>query len=139
MFKKCYIVELRRRVELSLPAEWRDLLRGNTGVMQDNSLNFPLCLHGRTTAISSVKTKTWYSILLSHIVRRPTSEIKWQISFPSCNVTTIWKNIEQKYMSSRVFHLDFKIRRRRIFTGIVLHQINKRVYNRECAGVKMKM
>lgn len=132
-FRKDTIVELGRRVELSLPAEWRDLLRGRTGEMQDNSLNFLLCLDDKTTTISLVKTKTWYSILHSHIVRRPASEIKWQRLFPSCNITTIWKNIEQKYMSSKAFHLDFKIRHRRIFTGIVLHQINKRVYNRECA------
>lgn len=41
-------------------------------------------------------------------------------------------------MTSNIFHLDFRIRHRRIFTGIVLHQIHKNVYQRQCAVCRLE-
>ncbi len=120
-YRKTQIISIGERIEQSLSPEWRDLLRKGGCKGQGNALNFLLCLGDKTTPISAVKTKDWYQLFTSKIAQRPASEKTWQTIFPSHTVSTIWENIDIPLMNPSVFHSDFKIRHRRIFTGVVLH------------------
>ena len=52
--------------------------------------------------------------------------------FPTKAIHTIWQNIEIPFTMANSFHLVFKLRHRRVFKGIVLHQIAKHIYSRMC-------
>lgn len=132
-FRKSQILELCKKIVLCVPSEWRELLRQRKCKVQGNSLNFFLCTDKQLIYIQNVKTKTWYKIFVEKIIRRPASEEAWCEIFPTYNIKTIWENIDIKNSGPKIFNTDFKIRHRRIFTGIALHQINKNVYKRECS------
>lgn len=71
-------------------------------------------------------------IMVAKILNTQASEKHWRRLVPTRVIHTIWQSIEIPFITSNSFHLDFKIRHRRIYAGIVLHQIAKQVYSRIC-------
>ncbi|KAK6303067.1 hypothetical protein J4Q44_G00274220, partial [Coregonus suidteri] len=55
----------------------------------------------------------------------------WKTVFPELDEKKIWENLNVKYNSKECENNDFKLRHNRIFTKVVLHQINCEV-KREC-------
>lgn len=71
-------------------------------------------------------------IMVAKILNTQASEKHWRRLVPTRVIHTIWQSIEIPFITSNSFHLHFKIRHRRIYAGIVLHQIAKQVYSRIC-------
>lgn len=69
--------------------------------------------------------------MLEKEIKLPASESVWPKVSPNMNVKKIWKNLNVKFNSIDCENLDFKLRHNRIFTNVVIHQINKNV-KREC-------
>ena len=69
---------------------------------------------------------------MTHRVQKPTCESKWTDTYPGITSSTLWKYIGIPHTPHSIFDLDFKIRHRRIFTCIVLHQMHREVYERTC-------
>ena len=119
-------------VKMCLTKEWINLLKRCNVPMQDDAVEILLCLGEKKTNISHVTTKTIYHTLLQTRFQKPTSEKTWTSIFPNQNIVNIWQNIDIKHTPHTVHNLDFKIRHRRVFTGIILHQICKTKYQRTC-------
>lgn len=131
--RKKNILSLLDKVEQCVLPEWRELMRRNQHKTQDDALKFLLCLDNQWKNITEIATKHWYNFFRNKVGKRPASEEAWKRVFPNHNIPNIWKNLGIKHSNQQLFNTDFKIRHRRIFTGIVLHQINKNKYNRECS------
>ncbi len=81
--------------------------------------------------LAGVTMKEIYKMLVEKEIKLPASESVWPKVFPDFNVKAIWKNLRVKYNGLDCENLDFKLRHNRIYTKVVIHQINKNV-NREC-------
>lgn len=111
--------------------EW--IGRMGVDVVRDKPLGFFLCLDDKLKSIEQIQTKIFYSILIKKEISKPAAEKSWAKVFPGHQLNRIWSNIEFKFIPPGIFNSDFKIRHRRIFTSIVLHQIHKDKFNRMCA------
>ena len=120
------------KIKLCISKEWTDLLKLCDVPMQDDAVEILLCLGTKTVNISQVKTQNIYQVLLHTRFKQPAAEEKWSTVFPNHIINNIWKNIDIPNTPHTVFNLDFKIRHRRIFTSIILHQISKDKYARRC-------
>ena len=60
-------------------------------------------------------------------MERPTSEKVWAKVFADFDVTKVWGNLNVKYNCIECEHNDFIIRHNRIFTNVVLHQIDNNI------------
>lgn len=87
--------------------------------------------NGEKKCLTDITTKTIYNFFVEKDIKVPASEAVWQKLFPGFNVKSIWKNLSVKYNGLECKNLDFKLRHNRIYTKVVIHQINKNV-NREC-------
>lgn len=92
--------------------------------VQGSALNCLLCLDNQSKNVTEIATKQWYNIFRKKIAKRSASEAACEKVFPNHNISNIWKNLEIKHSNQQIFNTDFKIRHRRIFTSVVLHQIN---------------
>lgn len=72
------------------------------------------------------KTKDMYCVLRCGIVETPSAEKAWRNLFPPLHIDRMWDNVNVKFALPQMFHLDFRVRHRRIYTGVILHQINKK-------------
>ena len=137
-FKKKQIINTCEKIEAGLPPEWRQAFLKTGGKVQDDALTFLLSTGPNTKNIQETTTKFWYNSFLRQITKRPTSEVHWQKAFPNKNIPSIWHNIYPTLSNPKCVNTDYKIRHRRIFTGVILHQINKNVYGRDCTVCKEK-
>ena len=133
---KAQVRDFRDRFERGIGEEWKRLLGGEGGLVQGDPLCFLLCLGNCNTSITEVKTRTWYRIFSDKITRKPTANTLWQTRFPDKDITTIWHNLEIPFMSHQSHNLDFKTRHRRLYTGVVLHQIHRDLFGRVCSVCK---
>ncbi len=92
--------------------------------------------NGEKKYLTDVTTKMIYKIFVKREIKLPASEAVWPKLFPGFNVKTIWMNLSVKYNGLDCENLDFKLRHNRIYTKVVIHQINKNV-NRECDVCKI--
>ena len=129
-YRRGVIVRVLERVEECVMSKWGDGFRNRVG--QDDAVRISLCMGGKTHAITNVTTKIWYKQALTHRVQKPTCESKWTDTYPGITSNTLWKYIGIPHTPHSIFDLDFKIRHRRIFTCIVLHQMHRKVYERTC-------
>lgn len=127
-----------QKIEEGLPPEWRQVFSKATAKVQNDNLNFLLLTSPNPKSIQNTTTKLWYITLLEQITKRPTSESHWKRIFPNKNIPSIWHNLNPIPSNPKCVNTDFKIRHRRILTGIILHQINKNVYGRDCTVCKEK-
>ncbi|KAM3585573.1 uncharacterized protein V6R79_021317 [Siganus canaliculatus] len=120
------------RLDSALPASWRRAYC-DTGPVGDSPLEFLLCLQNKTIELISVSTSVVYRLLASELGRRPAAETVWGTLFPGEDVRRMWRNLHNKHIPARAFDLDFRLRHRRIFTGVVLHQVHRELFSRTCA------
>ncbi|KAM3585561.1 uncharacterized protein V6R79_020990 [Siganus canaliculatus] len=120
------------RLDSALPESWRRAYC-DTGPVGGAPLEFLLCLPNKTTELSTVSTSTVYRLLVSKLGRRPAAEETWRTLFPGEDTGRIWNNLHNKHIPVQAFDLDFKLRHRRIFTGVVLHQVHRELFSRTCA------
>lgn len=111
--------------------EWKE--RMNEVTEQDRALGFTLCVKDKQKNIIEVKTKTFYSILIKKHIVKPAAEKAWEKIFPKDKTSSIWVNLEFSLIPPEVYSSEFKIRHRKYFTGIVLHQIHKEKFSRMCS------
>lgn len=135
-FRKGYIKKLGEKLEQSFEPEWRILLKQSRRV-SGVALPLPqLLLRGQEKELPEVNTKSWYRLLLEGIKRRPTAEKHWKIHYPNKEINTIWTNLDIPLIDSHTYSMDYNIRHRNIYTGIILHQINKKEHTRTCTICK---
>ena len=106
-----------------LPPEWRQAFLNTANKVQDDAVNFLSTSLNPKSILEITITKFWYTTFLRQITKRPTSELQWQKH-------TLWHNINPIVSNPICVNTDYKIRHRRIFTCVILHQINKNVYGR---------
>ena len=82
---------------------------------------------GKRVKFEDVSTKSVYMDLMGGGMKRPASEKVWGRVFEGFDVKKIWGNLNVKYNSIECEHNDFKIRHNRVFTNVVLHQIDTTV------------
>lgn len=124
-FRKQNIVSLCDKVRNCMRPEWSAFLTKKDVRLQHAPVKFSVCQGQTRKDVSTVKTKEWYSFLKCNVVKVPTAEGVWSTLFLQYRVNTIWKNIIVPFASPVMFHMDFKLRHRRIYTGEILHQMNK--------------
>lgn len=131
-FKRQQVAELGMSIQAGIGAAWKGLKQRGREVRGD-AVGFLLCQGGREVPVGQLKTKVIYSILVSKLTKRPASEPHWAALFPGRDPTTIWGNLRVPFMPHTVFNTNFKLRHRRYYTCIVLHQIHKLQHSRLCA------
>jgi len=130
-FRPTIIKEMGERV-FGLCEEWTGLVSG-VDLVRGGAVGFHLCLGDKRQPVAQVKTKVLYNILVQKLVKKPASEVWWGKLFPDRQVDGIWENLDVPCLPHPIFQTDFKLRHRRLFTGIVLHQIHKNKFQRTCA------
>ncbi|CAJ1079166.1 hypothetical protein JOB18_042027%2C partial [Xyrichtys novacula] len=131
-FRKCSIRSITEKIKNTVTLFWERIMQTKDISMQNDDLNFLLCQNNNPVPVQEIKTKAWYKLLIAEIKRTPTTEKIWAQIFPGFNTKSIWTSGGGLFTPPTLQHLDFKIKHRRIFTGIVLHQINKGKYERKC-------
>ena len=124
------------RLDSAMPGSWRGVLTSGGLVVGEPRLGFLLCLGEKERELSGVPTRVVARLLTSAEGRRPTSERAWSAAFPDADVGTIWGNMGIPMVPHACHDLDFKIRHRGVFTGVILHQIHKELFSRTCVVCK---
>lgn len=112
------------KIKCCMKPEWLILLQNASCGVQYTPVHFSFYKGKKQIDVCKAKTKDVYCILSDRITKVPTAERAWSNFYPPVKVSKIWHNIVLKF-ASPMFHLDFRVRHRRIYTGIILHQINK--------------
>lgn len=119
-------------IKTSLPRAWVESIESETikpGIWGLPELFFDEGVGLRS--LDGVTTNMMYNFMLKKEIKSPASESVWPKVIPGLNVKKIWENLCVKYNGIECENLDFKLRHNRIYTKVVLHQINKNL-NREC-------
>ncbi|KAK9517572.1 hypothetical protein VZT92_022931 [Zoarces viviparus] len=131
VFKTKQIMDLGMSITQGVEKSWRTLTSRGM-LMQDDAVKFLLCQGAKSTSLPQIKTKVIYDILIQKLIKRPAAELRWAAIFPTKTVTSIWCNLAIPFLSHAVFNTDFKLRHRRYYSSIVLHQIHKLKFQRLC-------
>ena len=122
------VVGMYRRVKESIGTGWMTLLLGQGGMGEENTMvELGVERGGKRVKFEDVSTKSVYMDLMGGGMKRPASEKVWGRVFEGFDVKKIWGNLNVKYNSIECEHNDFKIRHNRVFTNVVLHQIDRTV------------
>lgn len=119
-------------IKTSLPRKWVEMIEretvkvGNWGIPE-----MYIVKNEEEKFLSKITVKTIYKIMVKKEIKIPTSEAIWPKLFQDMNVKTIWENLNVRYNGLECENLDFNLRHNRIYTKVVIHQINKNV-NRMC-------
>ncbi|XDV53672.1 hypothetical protein PO909_022110 [Leuciscus waleckii] len=119
-------------IKASLPRSWVERIEKE--VMKVGNWGIPdmyIVKNDERKHLAVVTMKEIYRMLVEKEIKLPASESVWPKVFPDLNVKAIWKNLSVKYNGLDCENLDFKLRHNRIYTKVVIHQINRNV-NREC-------
>lgn len=119
-------------IKTSLPRDWVKTIESET--VKPGNWGLPeLFFEGGDgrKSLKDVSTNMLYNFFLKKEIKPPASENVWPKVLPGLNVKTIWGNLCVKYNSLECENLDFKLRHNRIYTKVVLHQINKNI-DRNC-------
>lgn len=138
-FSPKVVVALCARVESALPDSWGAVLRrqpkmghGGAGDPGGTLPDFHVSWGGPPTALQAMTTKKWYRLLVDKACRRPTAEVAWGQLFPGRDAGSIWHNVDLRFAGPDIFGTEYRIRHRRIFTAVILRQIDKDRYKRTC-------
>ncbi|XP_045897468.1 uncharacterized protein LOC123964664 [Micropterus dolomieu] len=128
------------RVEAALPGSWvLALMRGSTAQRSEHGSpdvslpEFHLLGDGPPTSLAFMTPKKWYQLLIQEVRRPPTAEVVWGQLFPGWETGDIWCRVDLRFAGPAVFATEFKIRHRRIFTGVVLSHVDAERFSRVCA------
>lgn len=126
------IVNMYEKIKESIPMEWVIQIENN--VVTDRKITFPELYtenNGKKIVLCNLKAKDYYKVLIKEELKEPASEKVWEKVFPGMKGNEIWKNWIVKKNSIECQNHDFKFRHNRMFTNVVIHQINRNV-KREC-------
>lgn len=112
-YKAKQIRDVGARVFNCVDNAWLHLI-DDEELMQDDEMEFLLCLGDEYTPIGKTKTKCIYNILVQKVVMKPASEKRWKELFPDKQIGTIWLNVDVPYLPHALFQAEFKLRHRRI-------------------------
>lgn len=135
VFRKLYVSNLLGKIKECLFKKWSHLLGSSTsGVSagEDPALDFDLSVGAGTKRLSVLHTRTFYSILLAGVARKPAAEHAWSRSYPVYNTTSIWANTFNWYTAPQVSNFAFKLKHRLIYTRSTLHAIHPGRYGAGC-------
>ncbi len=119
-------------IKKSLPEKWVGGIERETAKVGDWGMpEMYIVENERKKFLWEINVKTIYKIMVQREIKVPASEAVWQRVFPGLKEKTIWRNLNVKYNGLDCENLDFKLRHNRIYTKVVIHQINKNV-SREC-------
>ena len=124
-----YIIKgMYQKVMDALSPEWRKHMLGEGSVGEpERMVDLTVERKGKGVKFKEVQTKCVYMDFLGDGMERPTSEKVWAKVFVDFDVTKVWGNLNVKYNCIECEHNDFKIRHNRIFTNVVLHQIDRNI------------
>lgn len=128
---KTTVDNMYKRILGCIPEEWVLLI--NTEVVE-RAKGLPVLYYesnGEKHVLSGLKVKKIYEKCILREIKAPASEKVWSRVFVNIDVKSIWKNVNVKYNSIECEDNDFKLKHNRIFTNVVLHQINRDI-KREC-------
>ena len=131
LFRGKIIGEICEKVKRCMKPEWLALLEGPDDEVENNKVVFNMCVGVKIINVCKIKMKTCYDIVIKQIGVTPTANAAWVTVFSNEVEERIWGSIDVRYISPEMFHLDFKLRHRRIFPAVVLHQINNGI-DRQC-------
>lgn len=117
-----------RVLDECLTDEWRGCLQNGGGV-SDGVVRFTC----DDVDFESLRPRHWYKRLVRGCLKPATALVAWGHRFPGRAVLAVWHTLKEPYLPPAVFHSNFKLLHRRVFTSVVLHQIQKTVYSRTCA------
>lgn len=130
--EKSKVDSVCENIKTSLPRCWVERIERETGRL--GSWGMPemfIVRNGEKKYLKDITTQMIYKTFVKREIKLPASEAVWAKLFPGFNVKTIWKGLSVKYNGLDCENLDFKLRHNRIYTKVVIHQINKNE-NREC-------
>lgn len=121
-----------KNIKTSLPERWVEGIERETVKVGDWGMpEMYIVENGRKKFLWEINVKTIYKMMVRKEIKVPASEAVWPRLFPDLKVKTIWRNLNVKYNGLDCENLDFKLRHNRIYTKVVIHQMNKNV-SREC-------
>uniref|UniRef100_A0A8C7X432 Reverse transcriptase domain-containing protein n=1 Tax=Oryzias sinensis TaxID=183150 RepID=A0A8C7X432_9TELE len=121
------------RVVAAFPIRWLGVGGGGGGPAPLNTAyRFTVSFGGNTRDVSTLKSRYWYRMVAALETKEPTAEAAWRPFFPGQDTSEIWWSLQGSLFPHAVWNNEFKIRHRKIYTCIVLHQINKERYVRTC-------
>lgn len=119
-------------IKTSLPRAWVESIENET--VKPGEWGLPdLYFDGGDgkRLLEGVSTNMMYKFILKKEIKLPASENVWPKVLPGLKVKEICENLCVKYNGIECENLDFKLRHNRIYTKVVLHQINKNI-NMDC-------
>lgn len=126
--RKGTVLRMYERIKECVPGEWVRLLdnHSSNGVLETLPEMKVKC--GETMqALSSTQVRALYWAIITRKVRAPASEKVWRQVFPGMEVETLWENMVVRLNSLECTHFDFMLRHNRVFTKVVLHQVDRSV------------
>uniref|UniRef100_A0A4W5LRK9 Reverse transcriptase domain-containing protein n=3 Tax=Hucho hucho TaxID=62062 RepID=A0A4W5LRK9_9TELE len=128
---KTTVDNMYKKILGCIPGEWVALI--NNEVVK-RARGLPVLYYennGEKHVLSGLKVSMVYRKCILKEIKVPASEKVWLKVFVNIDVKSIWKNVNVKYNSIECEDNDFKLKHNRIFTNVVLHQINRNI-KREC-------
>lgn len=132
------VLKVYEKIKLCIPGEWIKVINGE-GEYEDLYV-LPSLYVGKGSGkqlLSKVTQKRLYKCMLKHVCVRPAGERMWRKMFIDLDVSLLWENLVLFGNKRNCENMDFMLRHNRIYTNIVLHQINRNV-RRECDVCMMK-
>ncbi len=121
-----------RVIRDSVPRSWRLAIEAN--IEHSESGGFPALkfAHGADMKeFSVIRCKQIYERFVVKAAQKPASLPFWRRMFPMLDENKIWDKWKIKGNSIEADDHDFKLRHNKIFTNVILHQLDRRVV-REC-------
>ena len=116
----------------NLPEHWSVLIKNSIVPSCSDSLPVLRFFTGdRWKNLEFITSKFIYSKFVLSVVQKPTSLAYWRKVFPSLDVDLIWSSWKIKGNSIEAEDSDFKIRHNKVFTNVILHQLDRTV-ERHC-------
>ena len=125
-------VNMYDKIKESIPIDWVRQIENN--VVIERKITFPELYienNGEKRPLRDSKVKDYYKALIQKEFKEPASEKVWEKVFPGMEGNQIWKQWNVSKNSIECQDHDFKLRHNRLYTNVVIHQINKDV-RREC-------
>lgn len=115
-------------IKKSLPEKWVERIERETTKVGDWGMpEMYIVENERKKFLLEINVKTVYKIMVKKEIKAPASEAVWTRQFPDWKVKTVWRNLNVKFNGLDCENLDFKLRHNRIYSKVVIHQINKNV------------
>ena len=129
--RKATIIGAYNKIKSCMSIEWMDRINSNEEKKTVGDWPELYIERGNhKVSLDKLKVKTVYQIVIENVLKRPASDVMWKNKYNDIDVDDIWRSMV-KHNSLECDENDFKIKHNRIYTKIILHQINRNL-NRMC-------